>query len=120
MWSGSRRAAGWNPSTGWRSRATASTPTRPAGWAWTRAGGCTRSGAAAPGPRVARAGPGGTVLAGPRLAVEQGAPPPDYPAGVAAVGRAVGDLAGAVAPAVPAGRGRADVPGRARPRPPGG
>ena len=52
-----------------------------------------------------RVGDGRTVRSGRRVAVEQGAPPPDYPAVVAAVGRAVGDLAGAVAPAVPAGRG---------------
>ena len=55
--------------------------------------------------RVYRVGDGRTVRSGRRVAVERGAPPPDYPAVVAAVGRAVGDLAGAVAPAVPAGRG---------------
>ena len=55
--------------------------------------------------RVYRVGDGRTVRSGRRVAVERGAPPPDYPAVVAAVGRAVGDLAGAVAPAVPARKG---------------
>ena len=54
--------------------------------------------------RVYQTDDGRTVRSGRRVAVEQGAPPPDYPAVVAAMGRAVGDLAGAVAPAVPAGK----------------
>jgi uncharacterized protein len=54
--------------------------------------------------RVYQTGDGHTVFTGRKTITEQGAPPPDYPAVVAAVGRAVGDLAGAVAPAVPAGK----------------
>jgi uncharacterized lipoprotein YmbA len=55
--------------------------------------------------RVYRTGDGGTVRSGRQLVVERGAPPPDYPAVVAGMSRAVGDLARAIAPAVPASKG---------------
>jgi uncharacterized lipoprotein YmbA len=56
--------------------------------------------------RVYQTANGRTVEAGRETIQEQGAPPPDYPAVVAAMGRAVDKLALAIAPAVPAGRGR--------------
>jgi hypothetical protein len=51
--------------------------------------------------RVYQTGDGHTVFTGRQAITEQGAPPPDYPAIVAAMSRAVDDLAKAIAPAVP-------------------
>jgi uncharacterized lipoprotein YmbA len=54
--------------------------------------------------RVYQTGDGRTVREGRESIIEQGASPPDYPGVVAAMSRAVGDLARAIAPAVPAAR----------------
>jgi uncharacterized lipoprotein YmbA len=52
--------------------------------------------------RVYQTGDGHTVSTGRQTITEQGAPPPDYQAVVAAMSRAVDVLAKAIAPAVPA------------------
>jgi uncharacterized lipoprotein YmbA len=56
--------------------------------------------------RIYQTGDGHTVFTGRKTITEQGAPPPDYPAVVAAMSRAVDDLAKAIAPAVPAPAGK--------------